>query len=189
MIGSASCFCTTGRNRNRALARRRRRCHRPARAPGRYRGPSATTTETRPRRRLMPATAYMRSARCNVWRQIASFSAEVCIFAGYKQQSHARKVGKTDRRLRHQHNTRKIPELPAHALLYPYLRAGVLWNHHRRICPHTVRTGAADARHGVGVLPLCRQGRSRRRRRAGCETAPLRNDLGHNVARSPDLSC
>lgn len=87
----------------------------------------------------------------------------------------------------HQHHTRKIPELPAHALLYPYLRAGVLWNHHRRICPHTVRIGAADARHGVGVLPLCRQGRSRRRRRAGCETAPLRNDLGHNVARSPDL--
>ena len=96
---------------------------------------------------------------------------------------HARKIGQTNRRLRHQHHRRKVPELPAHALLYPHFRAGDLWYRHGHLCPHSAGAYAADDGHGVELLPFFGQGRGGRGRRSGRQTQAFRHDVGRYIAR------
>ena len=96
---------------------------------------------------------------------------------------HARKIGQTNRRLRHQHHCGEVSELSAHALLYPYFRAGDLWYRHGHLCPHSAGAYAADDGHGVELLPLFGQGRGGRGRRSGRQTQAFRHDMGRYVAR------
>ena len=91
---------------------------------------------------------------------------------------HARKISETDCCLRYQHHRGEVPELPAHALLYPYFRAGNLWHRGRYLCPYPTGAHAADDGHGVELLPLLGQGRGGWRRRAGRQTETVRHDLG-----------
>ena len=72
---------------------------------------------------------------------------------------HARKTCKTDCHLRHQYHCRKVPELSAHALLYPHFRAGDLWYRHGYLRPDPAGAHAADDGHGVELFPLFGQGR------------------------------
>lgn len=67
-----------------------------------------------------------------------------------------------NRRLRHQHHCGEVSELSAHALLYPYFRAGDLWYRHGHLCPHSAAAYAADDGHGVELLPFFGQGRGGR---------------------------
>ena len=96
---------------------------------------------------------------------------------------HARKTGQTNCRLRHQHHRRKVPELPAHALLHPCVRAGDLRRRHRHLCPYPAGAHAADDGHGVELFPFFGQGRGGGRRCEGGQAAAFRHDVGRHVAR------
>ena len=95
---------------------------------------------------------------------------------------HARKTCKTDCRLRYQYHCRKVPELSAHALLYPYFRAGDLWRRHGYLRPDPAGAHAADDGYGVELFPFLGQSRGGGRRREGRQTQAFCHDMGRHLA-------
>ena len=95
---------------------------------------------------------------------------------------HARKTCKTDCRLRYQYHCRKVPELSAHALLYPHFRAGDLWYRHGYLRPDPAGAHAADDGYGVELFPFLGQSRRGGRRREGRQTQAFCHDMGRHLA-------
>ena len=100
---------------------------------------------------------------------------------------HARKTGQTNRRLRYQYHRGKVPELPAHALLHPYFRAGDLRHRDGCLCPHPAGAHPFDDGYGVQLLPFFGQGRGGGRGGEGRQAAAFRHHMGHHVARRRGL--